>query len=155
VSARVLVAGIGNVFLGDDGFGVEVARELMREPLPAGVVVRDVGVRGLHLAYELLEAPELLVVVDLAPRGGQPGTLYVIDPELEAPRDTPGAHGMDLAGVLATLEALGGVAPRVRVVGCEPAEIGEAMELSAPVRAAVPEAAALVQRLARAHLEEA
>lgn len=149
MSARVLVAGVGNVFLSDDGFGVEVARRLAERALPEGVVVRDVGVRGLHLAYDLLDAPELLIVVDLAPRGGAPGTLYVLEPELAAEGPRPSlAHGTDLAGTFATLEALGGSVPRVLIVGCEPADLREAMGLSAPVHAAVDAAIALVLRLA-------
>lgn len=145
MSARVLIAGVGNVFLSDDGFGVAVAQLLARAALPEGVVVRDVGVRGLHLAYELLDPPELLVVVDLVSRGEKPGTLYVIEPILELGRDAS-PHGMDLHAVAEMVRALGGTMPRVIVVGCEPADLDEGMELSGPVRAAIEPAAALVLR---------
>ncbi len=146
MSARVMIAGVGNVFLGDDGFGVAVARRLAREPLPPGVIVRDVGVRGLHLAYELLDPPELLIVVDLVSRGELPGTIYVLEPTLEGSAGGD-AHGMDLHAVAATVRALGGTMPRVRLVGCEPAELDEGMELSAPIAAAVEPAASIVQRM--------
>jgi hydrogenase maturation protease len=81
VSPRILVAGVGNVFRGDDGFGVAVARRLAHEPLPPGVELRDYGVRGVHLAYELLDGYDLLVLVDAVTRGSPPGTLYVIEPD--------------------------------------------------------------------------
>jgi hydrogenase maturation protease len=150
MSRRVLVAGIGNVFLGDDGFGVEVARQLMREPAPSGVAVADVGIRALHLAYELLEPPDLLVIIDAVSRGEPPGTLYLVDVGAGA-GDAPlgDAHGITVSAVLATLRALGGTPPRTRLVGCEPAFIGEAMELSPAVAASVPRAMAMVRRAIR------
>jgi hydrogenase maturation protease len=144
----VLVAGIGNVFRGDDGFGPAVLQRLLREPLPAGVRGEDFGVRCLHLAFELLDGPAALVVVDLVSRGGAPGTLYVIDPDAEAlPPATADAHGMDLPAVLAAARTMGAALPPVRLVGCEPASLGDVMELSAPVRRAVAPAVALVRRL--------
>ncbi len=152
---RVLIAGVGNVFLRDDGFGVEVAARLAREPWPEGVVVRDVGVRALLLAYDLLEPPDLLVIVDLASRGEVPGTLYVIEPtqgELAPSMNSAGPHGMDLASVVGAVESLGGTMPRTRIVGCEPAEIDEGMGLSAPVSASVHRAVELVRRLVREEL---
>ena len=157
MSARVLIAGVGNVFLGDDGFGVEVAARLARERWPEGVEVRDVGVRGLHLAYELLDPPALLLIVDFASRGGAPGTLYVIEPTLDelGPGLAAGAHGMDLGTVFGALTNLGGVPPRTRIVGCEPAVLDEGMALSAPVAAAVDEAARLVRRLVQHELSGA
>ncbi len=149
---RVLVAGIGNVFLADDGFGVEVATLLAREELPAGVEVRDFGIRGLALAYELQEGWDAVVLVDAVPRGGEPGTLYVIEPEMQdgelAPMD---AHGMDPVKVLGLARSLGSLPPRILVVGCEPEvhmtgeEEDIVMELSAPVRAATTEAVGLVR----------
>src|SRR6185369_14690375 len=94
---RVLVAGIGNVFFGDDGFGVEVARQL-GEPLPRGTRVADFGIRALHLAYELLDPPDLLVVADCMARGGPPGTLYVVEPEeVGAASPITDGHGMNIA----------------------------------------------------------
>src|SRR6516162_9596523 len=81
---RILVAGVGNIFLGDDAFGVEVAQRLMPRPQPEGVRVVDFGIRGLDLAYTLLDGYEAVVLVDAAPRGGTPGTLYVLEPDLES-----------------------------------------------------------------------
>jgi hydrogenase maturation protease len=151
VSARVLVAGIGNVFLGDDGFGVEVARRLAREELPAGVTVTDVGIRALHLAFALLDGPDLLVVVDAVGRGGPPGTLYLIEPDLRAAlgpaRELPDAHGMNVATVLAAVRGLGGELPRTLIVGCEPGSLAEGMGLSPAVEGSVPLAAKMVRSL--------
>jgi len=163
MTARVLVAGIGNVFLGDDGFGVEVARLLMRAPVPPDVAVVDVGIRALHLAYELLDPPELLVIVDAVSRGQPPGTLYLIDvdtdagPGTRAVPDTLGdAHGITVSTVLATLRALGGTPPRTRLVGCEPDFVGAAMELSPAVAASLPRALAMVREAMREeHRDEA
>jgi hydrogenase maturation protease len=149
---RVLVAGIGNVFLADDGFGVEVAALLAREELPAGVEVRDFGIRGLALAYELQEGWDAVVLVDAVPRGGEPGTLYVIEPEIEDGQMTAmDAHGMDPVKVLGLARSLGSLPPRILVVGCEPEvqmtgeEEDIVMELSPPVRAATIEAVGLVR----------
>lgn len=137
---RTLVAGIGNIFLSDDGFGVEVAQRLSREALPDGVEVRDFGIRGLHLAYEMLDGGyDTTVFVDAVSRGGAPGSLYLIEPELEQLPSTAAAdaHAMDPATVLATLKTLGGIPGRVLIVGCEPASVEEGMGLSGPVAAAV------------------
>jgi hydrogenase maturation protease len=145
--ARALVAGVGNVFFGDDGFGVEVARRLARCDLPAGVAVADYGIRGLHLAFELLVPTPLLVLVDALPRGGAPGSLYVLEPDLDAlPPAGANAHTMDLPTVLAAVRAMGGQLGRVLVVGCEPL-CREGMGLSEPVKRAVDAAAALVVEL--------
>jgi len=144
MSARVVVAGIGNVFFGDDGFGVEVARRLAMRGLPPGVKVMDSGIRGLHLAFELLDGVDLLVAIDATPRGGAPGSLYVIEPELDGGAAEPDAHSMQLPAVLATVRALGGALPRVRVVGCEPAAC-EGIGLSDVVGAAVEPAVELVR----------
>jgi hydrogenase maturation protease len=156
VSARVLVAGIGNVFLGDDGFGVEVARRLAAEPLPDGVEVADVGIRALHLAFALLDGPELLLVVDAVSRGDPPGTLTLVEPRLDGaaagggdgagPDAVPDAHGMSLATVAAAVRALGGELPRTLLVGCEPAFVGERMGLGPEVEGALPGAVAMVKR---------
>lgn len=149
MSARILVAGVGNVFFRDDGFGVEVAHHLAREALPEAVAVTDYGIRGLHLAYELLDPPALLIVIDLAPRGSRPGTLYVLEPDLRDLELAPisGGHGVDLRAVFARVLAMGGRLPRSRIVGCEPADVGEGMGLTAAVRSAVPRAAATVRKL--------
>lgn len=145
--ASVLVAGIGNVLLGDDGFGVEVAHTLARMPLPPGVVVGDYGIRGMHLAYELLDGPfDRLVLVDAIPLDDPPGTVAVLDVDPDDTEDTrhpavPDAHGMDPVTVLALLRRLGGGLDRVRVVGCRPAVVEERIGLSDVVRAAVEPAA--------------
>jgi hydrogenase maturation protease len=148
VNRRILVAGIGNIFLADDGFGCEVVRRLTAEPLPAGVELVDYGIRGMHLAFDLLGGYDALVIVDAAPRGGSPGDLSV----LEVGPDDLGtgeldAHGMEPTAVLGSLGTLGGELPRTLVVCCEPAELEERMGLSAAVAAAVPPAVSLVRDL--------
>jgi hydrogenase maturation protease len=147
VSARILVAGVGNVFFGDDGFGPAVAQRLREAQLPAGVEVREFGIRGIHLAYELLDGPDLLVVADAVSRGGEPGTLYVLEPELDGEAAPADAHGMDLRSVFAAVAAMGGRLPRIRIVGCEPASVEPGMELSAKVANAVDAAARLVREI--------
>jgi hydrogenase maturation protease len=148
---RILVAGIGNIFLGDDGFGVEVAQRLGERELPGGVEVRDFGIRGMDLAYALQDGYDAVVFVDAAPRGEAPGTLSVIEPELDLDEVVLDTHGMDPLRVVALARALGGIPPRVLVVACEPETVihGEnddelVGELSAPVRAAVREAVTLL-----------
>ena len=153
MSGGVLVAGIGNIFLSDDGFGIEVAHRLAAEPLPAGVRVADFGIRGVHLAYELLDGYDGLVLIDAMPMGESPGTLAVIEadvdgnlvPDDEAPVVDP--HSMSPEVVLATLSRLGGGVPRVYVVGCQPATLDEDMGLSPPVAAVVDEAVELCREL--------
>ncbi len=144
---RVLVAGIGNIFFGDDGFGCEVARRLAREPLEPGVKVEDFGIRGLHLAYELLAGYDRALLVDAAPRGGAPGTLYAIEPEVEASGAAPDAHRIDVRNVFAFLRLLDGDPPPITIVGCEPATVEPGIGLSAAVTRSVEPAAALVRRL--------
>jgi hydrogenase maturation protease len=157
VRKRVLVAGVGNIFLGDDAFGVEVAQRLRREPIPDGVRVEDFGIRGLHLAYEMLDGGyNLTVLVDASPRGGAPGTLYVIEPEFSSTNSpvAADAHAMNPDAVFASLRALGGAPGRVLVVGCEPASVEEGMGLSAEVSAAVDAGVKLVlELLARESVE--
>jgi hydrogenase maturation protease len=154
--ARTLVAGVGNIFLGDDGFGVETVRVLATHQLPAHVEVVDIGVRGVHLAYQLLDGYDTLVLVDATARGGDPGTLYRI--EVDSPGDIApqgpvlDGHHMSPDAVLALMETLcsgtGGTPPgRTVVVGCEPASLEEGIGLSAPVAAAVPEAVRLIQAI--------
>lgn len=147
---RVLVAGVGNVFLGDDGFGVEVARRLVREPLPAGTRVVDFGIRGVHLAYELLEPIDLFVLVDATHRGGAPGTLYLIDPTADPTTGrerSPDAHAMDPCAVFAAVTHLGGRLPHSRVVGCEPECVDEGIGLSPRVEEAIEPAIGMIRRL--------
>ncbi|MFI9847863.1 hydrogenase maturation protease [Nonomuraea sp. NPDC051941] len=146
---RVLVAGIGNVFLGDDGFGVEVARHLAGQAGVPGMEVVDFGIRGMDLAYALQRDYTGVVFVDAAPRGLAPGTLTVLEPELPDGNDASvETHGMDPVRVLRLARQLGRLPARVRVVCCEPASVEEdPFELSAPVRAMVGEAAGLVKSL--------
>jgi hydrogenase maturation protease len=155
MSKRILVAGIGNIFLGDDGFGVEVVRRLAGRELPEGVEVVDFGIRGLDLAYALQRDYELVVFVDATPRGQEPGTVYLIEPEIEEDGEVSlDTHGMDPVKVIKLSRALGARPTRTLVVGCEPQVVvsGEdyddmLMELSEPVRAAVGEAVRLVESL--------
>ena len=155
-TGRTLVACLGNIFLSDDGFGVEVARRLARQDLPEGVRVTDYGIRGMHLAYDLAEGFDTTILVDTAQRGAAPGTVYLIEPEPQAGQGDAAsltlfnAHGMQPDLVLSLAGSLGGDAGRVLVVGCEPATLEEGIGLSAPVAAAVDEAAAMVTRLVTA-----
>jgi hydrogenase maturation protease len=156
-NGRVLVAGVGNVFLGDDGFGVAVVQRLLEgPPLSERVDVADYGIRGVHLAYDLLDGRhEALVLVDALPLREPPGTLAVLAVDVDDPGwtlrpsdalEAPAAdgHGMDPESVLRLLRSLGGRVDRVVVVGCQPAAIEERMGLSAPVEAAVAEAVRVV-----------
>jgi hydrogenase maturation protease len=148
---RILVAGIGNVFLGDDGFGLAVAGRLAQAALPPGVVVEDYGIRGMDLAYALQDY-DVAVFVDALPRGNAPGTLYLIEPELTDELPEPDAHGMNPMQVLLMAQHLGGPMPRVLIVGCEPAEVMTleddlTVDLSEPVRASLDEAVRMVESL--------
>lgn len=152
--AKILVAGVGNVFLGDDGFGVEVAKRLRNKTLPPEVHVEDFGIRGVHLAYELLEGYDLLILVDAASRGEPPGSVFVVEPDLDNSEgaDNPflvDAHGLDPELVFAMVQNLGGQMGRVLIVCCEPIEVVERMGLSERVTAAVDEAVDLVESLLR------
>jgi hydrogenase maturation protease len=170
-ASRTLIAGIGNIFLGDDGFGVEVVHRLDPSGLPDGVEVADVGIRGVHLAYTLLDGRyDTLVIVDAVPSGHPPGTVTVVRPDPPAFRPRAGAdlaespeisgdpevaappldaHGMSPDAVLGLMRTLGGELDEVLVVGCEPAFLAERMELSTPVRAAVDEAVVLIGEIVR------
>ncbi|WP_329236175.1 hydrogenase maturation protease [Actinoallomurus sp. NBC_01490] len=154
---KILVAGVGNVFLGDDGFGVEVARRLSerldRTPLPDGVVVGDFGIRGIHLAYEL-SAYDTTILIDAAPRGEEPGTLYALELGQGEPQAAVDAHGMTPEVVLGLVGAVGGEMRRVLLVGCEPADVAPGMELSAPVAAAIEPAVRLVRELIEEELRD-
>lgn len=162
MTRRILIACVGNIFLGDDGFGVEVARQLALRPLPEGVEVADFGIRGLDLTYTLLEARhDAVILVDAAPRGGAPGTLYVLEPEPEATdkaaaRDDPtslliDAHDMDPEKVLRLMHAMGRRLRHLLLVGCETRPVQSTQDiaqgLSPPVRAAVPEALRAIEQL--------
>ncbi|HEV3070632.1 MAG TPA: hydrogenase maturation protease [Solirubrobacteraceae bacterium] len=153
-SRRVLVAGIGNVFLGDDGWGVALAGRLAARALPRGVDVVDFGIRGMDLAYAMQDDYDTVVFLDATPRGEPPGTLYVIEPDIEAIEMTIDAHGMDPVKVLALARTLGAaVLPRTLIVGCEPQTHMSAedehiiAELTEPVRASLDEAVVLVENL--------
>jgi hydrogenase maturation protease len=143
-TATILVAGVGNLFLGDDAFGIHVIERLAKRALPANVRLEDFGIRGLDLAYALLERRALTILVDAAPRGGAPGTLYVLEVE---PQGLPelDTHAIDPANVLRLAEALGGRPGRVILVGCEPASL-DGDDLSPPVMAAIEPACDLVQQ---------
>jgi hydrogenase maturation protease len=154
VPARILVAGIGNIFLGDDGFGSEVVRHADIEE--SGVRVVDYGIRGMHLAYDLLEEWDTLVLVDAVPNRGSPGALHVFQADHESTSGAAGldAHSMDPEAVFASLRALGGTPPYTLVVGCEAGSVEEGMGLTDPVAKAVPRAARAVQEIVAALQEE-
>jgi hydrogenase maturation protease len=150
---KILVAGVGNIFLGDDGFGVEVAQSLSKRKLPETVTVKDFGIRGFDLAYALLDPWDGVIVVDALPRGEAPGTLYVIEPDRSGAGEADiNPHGMDPVRVLNLAASMGTISARVLVVGCEPQDFGDELEgrmgLSSPVQAAVEEACNTVLELA-------
>ena len=172
MTARVLVAGVGNILMCDDGFGVEVVRRLTAPDAPAlppDVEVIDIGIRGMHLAYQLLDGYSGLLLVDACERGGKPGELYLLEHDLSASRQAgeedspvgvPDAHGMTPDAVLALLASLAtasGLEPtaglrRVLVLGCEPATAEDGMGLSEAVAAAVPKAVKAVHNVLAEHL---
>ena len=153
-SGRILVACVGNIFLGDDAFGVEVARELAGHNLPEEVVVVDYGIRGLDLAYALLQPWRAVVIVDAIAREGTAGDLYLLETEPDGGNEPAlDPHAMDPFRVFALARTLGEISAPIYVVGCEPALFGDEFEgrmgLSEPVAAAVPDAADMVERLVR------
>lgn len=161
----VLIAGIGNIFKGDDAFGVEVVQRLAQKTLPDGVKIVDFGIRGIDLTYALLDGYRAAILVDAVQRGGEPGTVYVIEPEWPSgeaadPEElmiTP--HDLDPAKVLRLVKALGGRCERLVLVGCEPQTFGDefegAMGLSPLVAAAVDQAVPAIETLIGELLEEA
>lgn len=157
----ILVAGIGNIFQGDDAFGCEVARVLSVQPLPASVRVVDFGIRGLDLSYALMDKPDLTILVDATLRGGVPGTVYTIEPEIErlgSDHETAlNAHAMNPVSVFRMVQAMGGEMGRILLVGCEPADLGGEdgrMGLTAPVAEAVHVAANVVTALISKEIQE-
>ena len=154
-AAHILVAGIGNIFLGDDAFGPEVVRRLSAQKLPAGVRALDFGIRGFDLACRLLEGPDATILVDACPRGEAPGTLYVLELDVQSPEFAPQAgavepHAMNPVNLLRLSRSLGDTVKRVVLVGCEPASFGPdegRMGLSCQVRAAIEPAVELVESL--------
>jgi hydrogenase maturation protease len=152
----ILVAGIGNIFLGDDAFGCEVVKRLSGREWPDNVRVVDFGIRGFDLAYALLEGYDVTILVDATPRGEAPGTLYTIEPDVNELEDiqTQGemveTHGMNPMKVLQMVKSMGGRFKKILLVGCEPATFGPEegqMGLSAPVEAVIDEAASIVASL--------
>jgi hydrogenase maturation protease len=143
---KILVAGVGNVFLGDDGFGVEVARRLADVRLPDVVDVGDFGIRGIHLAYELSDY-DVTILVDATPRGEPPGTIYALELEQGQPQTVIDAHGMTPDAVLDLVGVVGGEMRRVLLVGCEPADVSPGMDLSPAVTEAIEPAIQLVREL--------
>lgn len=154
---RILIAGIGNIFLGDDAFGCEVAKRLFERKLPENARVVDYGIRGFDLAYALMDGYDVTIFIDATPRGAAPGTIYVIEPDLDDldKPDAPGAaidtHNMNPLKVLAMVKSLGGDFKKIYLVGCEPLYTGEEdigfMGLSKPVEAAVGKAVEVVESL--------
>lgn len=156
MSEQVLVAGVGNIFLGDDGFGPEVVRHLQaagQYALPADVRVVDYGIRGVHLCYDLLDGYAALILIDAVPARGRPGEVTVLAVGAEdfassdAGYDPYDPHGMNPVAVLAGLPALGGTLPPTYVVGAQPMDLGEGIGLSGPLRRAVGVAGAAVREL--------
>jgi hydrogenase maturation protease len=157
MTSTILIAGIGNIFLGDDAFGVEVAHSLQARSLPAKVQVKDFGIRGFDLAYTLLDPWHTLIMVDAIERDEPPGTLFLIEPDLSGLGNlaTEGLdlnpHGMDPMRVLNLAASLGPIQPRVLVLGCEPNDFGDELEgrmgLSPAVQAAVEEASNMIEEL--------
>jgi hydrogenase maturation protease len=160
----VLIAGIGNIFLGDDAFGCEVLRHLSQRAWPKNVRAFDFGIRGFDLVYVLMEGIDLTIFVDTTRRGGAPGTLYVIEPDLseletlDREAVVVETHGMDPVRVLTLVKSMGGNLNKVLMVACEPETFGPEeglIGLSEPVASAVPEAVKLVESLVAKHLEAA
>jgi hydrogenase maturation protease len=159
MAPRILIAGIGNIFLGDDAFGVEVVQRLTERTWPEHIQVVDFGIRGFDLTMALLEDLDLVILVDAASRGGAPGTLYVIEPEPNAKDESPSGevildpHSLDPVKVLRLANTMGGRPGRVLVVGCEPEILGSDEDwdvtpgLSEPVQQAVGEAVILIESL--------
>ena len=139
---RILVAGIGNIFLGDDGFGSEVVRHVPVQQDNSGLRVVDYGIGGMHLAYDLLDDWDALVLVDAIPSRGRPGALHVFEADHETYSTTAAldAHSMDPAAVFASLKALGGRPPYTIVVGCEAESVDDGIGLTDAVAGAVPRA---------------
>jgi hydrogenase maturation protease len=152
-SGRVLIAGIGNVFFGDDGFGAVVAQRLAERELPCGIEAADFGIRGLDLVYALGQPYDAVILLDAVPYAGCPGRLCVIEPDLDSDDVAMfDSHHMDPLAVLRLAGGLGGLPPQIFLVGCESAAVGGSgvmsMELSAPVAAAVEQAADIALELA-------
>lgn len=157
MTGRTLVAGVGNVFLHDDGFGVEVTRLLAGRPSQPGVDIRDFGIRGVHLVYELFDGCDLFVLIDASPRGHAPGTVTVLEVDpADSVSEAAGvmdAHSLAPDQIFAMLAAMGGRPGRSLVVACEPADVSPGIGLSAEVRAALPHAVMAVEEILRTRTE--
>jgi len=157
MNSSILVAGVGNIFLGDDSFGVEAVRALSTRHLAEGVSAVDFGIRGFDLAFALLHPWHAVVIVDALSRGGPPGTLYTLQPELTTIAGAPSpemalnTHGMDPMHVLHLALSMGPIEAQVYVLGCEPEDFGDELEgrmgLSPTVQASLPEAVAMLETL--------
>jgi hydrogenase maturation protease len=157
MNSSILVAGVGNVFLGDDAFGVDTVRALSARPLPVGVSAVDFGIRGFDLAFALLHPWRAVIIVDALTRGGSPGTLYILQPDLAAisadssPEIALNQHGMDPIHVLRLALSMGPIEAQVYVLGCEPEDFGDELEgrmgLSSIVEASIPEALVMLETL--------
>jgi hydrogenase maturation protease len=157
MNSSILIAGVGNIFLGDDAFGVETVRALSTRPLPVGVSAVDFGIRGFDLAFALLHPWDAVIIVDALPRGEPPGTLYTLQPGLAAiaadppQEETLNPHGMDPMHVLRLALSMGPIEAQVYVLGCEPEDFGDELDgrmgLSPTVQASVPEAVAMLETL--------
>lgn len=157
---KILIACVGNIFLGDDGFGVEIAQRLYRTQFPPEVTVKDFGIRGFDLAYALMEPWDFTILVDACSRGETPGTVFLIEPDPVTQQTGPASfemHGMNPMNVLRMVKSLGGTPGRILIVGCEPAELGSENDgqlgLSEPVEAALDGAIALIESLIAKTLE--
>lgn len=152
---RILIAGIGNAWLRDDGFGGEVARRLQERELPEGVAVMDAGTGGLDLAYEVMRGYDALLMLDVSRQGGEPGTLYVmevdeqsVDAKIED-GETLNPHGMDPQTVLRFVRSIGAWPGKVVIIACEPGEVEQlGFGLTPDVQAAVDQAVALAAQTA-------
>jgi hydrogenase maturation protease len=158
---NILIAGIGNIFAGDDAFGCEVAHALMKRNLPPNVRVVDFGIRGLDLAYALMDKPDLTILVDATPQGGNPGTIYTIEPDLKnldcGAVDTLDGHSVDPIRVLRIVQTMGGELGRILLIGCEPKDLGGEegrMGLTSVVAAAVEKAADMAVSLVQKEFVE-
>jgi hydrogenase maturation protease len=152
--SRTLVAGIGNIFMGDDAFGYEVVRQLSADPLPEGVVAVDFGIRSYDLAFAIMDGYDRVILVDIAARGEPPGTVFLIQPDTAGAEGVPQpvsvGHGMDPVSVLRLVETLGGTTARLLLVGCEPYSFSNDdtdITLSEPVRSAVPRALDMIRSI--------
>ena len=158
MSNKILIAGIGNIFLGDDAFGVEVAQSLQKRPLPEGVQAVDFGIRGFDLAFALMDPWDSVILVDAMARGGDPGNVYAVvpdpesfDPQSSAPRESGvDTHGMHPLNVLRMVRQMGAVPPPTLLVACEPQDLGGDegnMGLTPRVEAAVNVATVMIEEL--------